>query len=190
MPTIPDNERNPQMLDDLKKEIPAFLHYLTKRKLKHDTPKSRLWFAQEDFTTEQLNKVKERNEPAVNTAIKEVLKEQFYRQHKVEIKISISVLKHLVEPELSFKVDTRKIKYFFEDRGYKLNGCTTLEYIEVIGGDEVTRQDKNRHYRINAKDILKDEEIEDLKNEIDLYYHPKKQNQQQIEFEEYENRRN
>lgn len=179
VPPIPDGERNPKMLDDLKNEIPAFLYFLTHRKLKCDTPKSRLYFAPEDFTTEQLNKVKERNEPAINIAIKEVLKDQFFRQHKEEIKISIPVLKRLIEPELSFKIDMRKIKYFFEDRGYKLNSCSTINYVEVFAGEETTKQDKNRYYRVNAADILKPDEFNELQKEIEEYRHPA---QEEFEF--------
>jgi hypothetical protein len=48
---------NPDLLEELTKEIPAFLYFLKERELYHPKKKSRLWFQPEVYATDALRRV-------------------------------------------------------------------------------------------------------------------------------------
>lgn len=69
-------EDNPDILDDLQAEIPAFLHHLKDRQLVHPN-KSRMYFDTEVYFTDQLNLYFEGNTSYIGNAIKELIKDTF-----------------------------------------------------------------------------------------------------------------
>lgn len=69
-------EDNPDILDDLQAEIPAFLHYLKDRQLVHPN-KSRMYFDTEVYFTDQLKLYFEGNLGYIGSAIKELIKDTF-----------------------------------------------------------------------------------------------------------------
>ena len=56
---------DPNYLEKLEKEIPAFLYYLKNTPLIYPEKKSRLWFDMKDLNTEALEKVKEFNKSPI-----------------------------------------------------------------------------------------------------------------------------
>ncbi len=56
VPTLKPEEKDPDLLEKLKEEIPAYLSYLEKRDLIHPK-RSRLWFEPKDYETEAMRKI-------------------------------------------------------------------------------------------------------------------------------------
>ena len=67
----------PKMLDELEKEVPAFIHYLSTRQLKYTENASRFHFAPSIYETAALRAVMERTEKKLHKEIKEYLREKF-----------------------------------------------------------------------------------------------------------------
>lgn len=83
--SIEDNNENPDLLDDLKKELPQFLFYLNKRKIK--TPrKSRMWFTKNQIYTEALYRLVNGNRTYLNKEIEQILIDDFVKFEVDELK--------------------------------------------------------------------------------------------------------
>lgn len=67
---------NPNMLEQMKEQVPAFIYYLQKRKLKTEC-ESRMWFHPSLLRTQALSDIVEVNEPADASDLREALREWF-----------------------------------------------------------------------------------------------------------------
>lgn len=67
----------PKLIDDLEKEVPAFIHYLSTRKLRYAANESRFHFRPSIYETAALRAVMERTEKKLHKEIKEYLREKF-----------------------------------------------------------------------------------------------------------------
>jgi hypothetical protein len=75
VPVLPDED--PLLLNKMKEEIPAFLHYLKTRKLVHPLA-SRMYFDEKLLVTDALKKIKENSRGWFIGELKELLKDKFY----------------------------------------------------------------------------------------------------------------
>lgn len=66
-------EDNPNILEAMKREIPAFLDYLLRRRLSVPTAQSRMWFRPEDLATPALARIKRMCRPTVELDLAEFL---------------------------------------------------------------------------------------------------------------------
>ena len=72
----PLEKQNPNLLEVLKSEIPAFAHFLENRKI--ESPKvSRMWFSPEQIYTNALQVLKSGNKNLIESEIRELLIENF-----------------------------------------------------------------------------------------------------------------
>ena len=69
----PLTEDNPNIMDAIKSEIPAFLYFLMSRPLSVPTAQSRMWFRPEDIHTPALAKIKRMCRPSVELDLAEFL---------------------------------------------------------------------------------------------------------------------
>ncbi|MBC8053781.1 MAG: hypothetical protein H7Y13_12020 [Sphingobacteriaceae bacterium] len=69
---------DPDLLKKMTAEIPAFLHYLRNRELKHEK-KGRFWFHKDLLVTDALLKIKEKSKGWFAAELKEVMQELFFR---------------------------------------------------------------------------------------------------------------
>ena len=77
-------EDNPNILEEMKREIPAFLDYLLHRRLSVPAPLSRMWFRPEDLATPALARIKRICRPTVELDLAEFLldvMDHFYVDH-------------------------------------------------------------------------------------------------------------
>ncbi len=77
VPSIEEDNLDPDLELKMKKEIPAFLYYLRTRKPFHQR-KTRLWFETEDFLTDQFYKIMASTKSPLEKAIEETVKELFF----------------------------------------------------------------------------------------------------------------
>ncbi|WP_028871009.1 primase-helicase family protein [Psychroserpens burtonensis] len=84
--SINDNDENPNLLDDLKKEIPYFTHHLNNRKIQSKR-KSRMWFTKNEIFTEALSRLVNGNRTYLHKEIAQILIDDF-------IKYELDVLKY------------------------------------------------------------------------------------------------
>lgn len=69
----PIDDDNPNFLEAMKREIPAFLYHLLHRKLSVPTAQSRMWFRPEDLATPALARIKRMCRPTVELDLAEFL---------------------------------------------------------------------------------------------------------------------
>ena len=160
--SIPENELNPHMRDNLREEIPAFLYFLKNRQLYYKE-KSRLYFEERVFMTPQLEMIQARTEGGLARNIKDVIRNQFYLQQAESVRLSLAVIEELVR--LQYKFSNRiQIRDYLNDKGYKTGVPTSFTYY-MYAGDDMGITKKDRCYTFNMYDFLTPEEIADLQNE-------------------------
>ncbi|MFC2107572.1 primase-helicase family protein [Bacteroidota bacterium] len=79
------------ILDDMKKQIPHFLHFLNKRQLT-TVQKSRMWFQPDLLKTHALMKIQANSQPWVESEIRSRLKDLFIDSGNREILMSSSII--------------------------------------------------------------------------------------------------
>ena len=82
IPTIKDEEENPKLLDDLRKELPHFIYFIENRKIV-TSMKTRMWFTREQLHTPALEKLIRGNTNSVERELNFILNDAF-KQFDVE----------------------------------------------------------------------------------------------------------
>lgn len=97
---------DPNIESKIAKEIPAFLHFLLNRKLKHSTEKaSRMYFAPEVYRTSQLMLYYENSISKIGIAIKQMVKDTFlFFPDEVELRFSLNNIMYELKDEVRFLV--------------------------------------------------------------------------------------
>ncbi|WP_419211124.1 primase-helicase family protein [Maribacter sp. X9] len=91
IPQLPKNGDNPDMLDELKKEIPHFIYLLNSRKIA--TPKvTRMWFTKEQIHTAALDNLIKSNKTFIHKELEQILLDEFDMFDKDVLKYSNSDL--------------------------------------------------------------------------------------------------
>ncbi|WP_183906824.1 DUF5906 domain-containing protein [Rufibacter immobilis] len=79
--------KNNDLMSEMVREIPAFLHFLRNRKLEHFTTTSRFAIPDEAVETEALARVKENSTPPLVAMIKDYIIDRFQEHNETEILI-------------------------------------------------------------------------------------------------------
>ncbi|MES2379707.1 MAG: primase-helicase family protein [Bacteroidota bacterium] len=85
VPTFPDKDRDPHLLDKLMGEIPAFLHYLKSEHTIKYANVDRLWFGKEVTNTEALEKLKTQSVSWGVSSIRHYVREQFKAHQQIDL---------------------------------------------------------------------------------------------------------
>lgn len=72
VPALSKKEEGIDILDECKKEIPAFLHFLLNRKMQYER-KNRLWFAPEQLHTDAWRKIVRHSQSSLEQELREIL---------------------------------------------------------------------------------------------------------------------
>lgn len=72
------DKEDPELMEKMEKEIPAFLHYLSQREMKHEK-KTRQWFANDLLRTEALNEIMDNSQSWLFKELKTLIEEEFYK---------------------------------------------------------------------------------------------------------------
>lgn len=89
VPRITADQLDPNMMDDLVDEIPAFIHMLNNRQMS-TSKTSRMWFDPKAIETEALKKVREHSRPKIEKAIEKGIKDMFIDFSEEEILMSLA----------------------------------------------------------------------------------------------------
>ncbi len=107
VPTLADENENPDLLKDLLDELPSFINFIDKRKI--TTPrKTRMWFTKEQIFTVALQKLVKGNKTYLNKEIEEILIDNFIKFEVDELKYSLGDLVEQLSKN-NIRVSTFKI---------------------------------------------------------------------------------
>lgn len=174
VPVIPKEDKDPDLEMKLKKEIPAFLHFIANRSVAHDKT-DRLWFSPDQFETEQFRIIVETTKNRLDRVFEDWIKDQFLTFKLPVLKYSIS---HLVEvlndPKMSkYKVDTIELKTYLKDKR-KLKPKDPRDIKIPIGWNNADsmapgvaptiyyKDEKARAYQFVVQEWLNEEELEEF----------------------------
>lgn len=154
VPTL--QEKDPDLLEKMKAEIPAFLFFLKNRQLHHER-KDRLWFDPKEFETDALLRIQECTENLLIRNIKDCIRTQFFIQMTNEIRLSKGVIYDLVKAQYKH-ADKVRIGDYMKSQGYKLRNASTFIY--YLDYDSQGTEKKDRSYLLRASDWLTLEEMQ------------------------------
>lgn len=169
VPVIPADKKDPNLLERLKNEIPAFLAFLKQRTVHHKN-EDRAWFHPKYIVTEQLKTVisetKDYNERAVDT----VIRDRFMEYGVVSFTADIKTIQKEINDTGKYKVETTQIReYLKEKKGLNpsksaMKSAFPNGYTEGINGEDVINYLRRtcKAYTFNIADWLKPEEIKEL----------------------------
>lgn len=163
---------DPNLLKKMTAEIPAFLHYLRGRKLKHEQ-KGRFWFANDLLITDALLRVQEKSKGWFSAELKEIMQELFFKFKYHTLYYTLTELHNL------FNAPGAPVKYRQADIKNQLQEKFDLkpklgryhqpnEYDEKNPNLNRTTEKLGRCYEFRIENFLTEDEIrEELHEYID-----------------------
>lgn len=162
VPTL--QEKDPDLLNKMKSEIPAFLFFLKNRKLHHER-KDRLWFDPVEFETEALLRIQECTENLLARNVKECIRQQFFIQKTVTVRLSLAVIYTMVKEQYKH-ADKIRIKDYLNGRGYTTKNPSSFTYYwSFEDKDRGGTTTKDKYYELRVEDWLTNDEIKNYEIE-------------------------
>jgi len=149
----------PDLLDRMKKEIPAFLHFLINRKLRYPENKTRFWFPDKVYLTEAFQAVVDKTKSSIEKDLEDFLNDCFIEFGVAELNYT---LKDLTE-ELSkagIKYPGTKIKELLAEV-YRIFPGASLRYTfysKDEKGEVLSEQRKGRYCTFYREDWIQETE--------------------------------
>lgn len=167
VPKLTPEQLNPNLLDEMIEEIPAFLNFLSQRSLATDEC-NRMWFHTPLIQTDALRHVIAHNKSTVRKEIEEHIEELFYITNVSEILMTPKVVKEQVfgksaKPELNYirKVlrDEMRLQTWRNDKGEEGRRYEYPVLVRKEGErgqyiEEQWNQDKGRCYVFKREDFV------------------------------------
>jgi hypothetical protein len=157
---------DPHILEKMQKEIPAFLYFLSNRKLKYAEEKSRFHFDSEVYKTEAAQNVIERTKPTPEKEIDEFIKEELIKYKYSELLYCPKDIALEINKNTSFKISPTYVRdYLKYTKNLKTEKLQRYKLYQVdMGYDNseiVTIRDNKSGtpYKFSYKDWLTQEEI-------------------------------
>jgi len=161
-------KENPHMIDELKSEIPAFLHYLYNRPLVHEKS-GRLWFTKDQIRTEQMETIIKNTKPKLDKLIEDIIKDMFLTYEVYQLDIELKWFVNEINREFRYKVSRTEVrKYFREKKGITAEKKTSRARIPVGFEPHLTDADDKpiiqyyevvcRPYKLVVDDWIDDDE--------------------------------
>ena len=118
VPVIPKEKKDPDLELKMKAEAEAWLHFLFNRPIFHERV-DRLWFAPEDFITDQFRIIVETTKNRIDRVFESWLRDQFLMFRKSELCYTTSYLvKVFNDPKNNkYKMDELDLKNYLKVRG-------------------------------------------------------------------------
>ena len=166
IPTLKNKEK-PDLLDDLKKELPHFMYFLNTRKIKSEK-KTRMWFTKEQIYTDALKKLVKGNKTYLEKEIKEIITDDFLKFEVEELKYSLSDLVERLSKN-NIRVSSSKVSEILKDKfEIEPKNSSYIKYhisINPAGGNfnEETKS-KGRHFTFFYKDFIQEETCCNVEN--------------------------
>ena len=161
VPQLSDEGENPDLLKDLEKELPYFMHYINNRKIKSPR-KTRMWFTKDQIYTSALAKLVKGNKTYLKKEIEENLIDDFIKYEVDELKFS---LRDMVEnlSKNNIRVSTSKVSEVLKNH-FNLeskNGSYKKYNLTLMPNDKNYIVDsmnlKGRYFIFKKEDFLNEE---------------------------------
>jgi Family of unknown function (DUF5906) len=139
----------PLSLDDMTKEIPAFLDFLSKAEYMNKKPLTRFWFSPEQTNTEALYKIMQVSDFKTAT-IKDVLKDKFLDFGLEELHYTASDLVEILEKEYKIRtINQKQVGDVLRNLGFKSKENATTYEIPFFVEDNINHfKRKGRYFEI------------------------------------------
>jgi hypothetical protein len=163
VPTLPFDD--PQILQKMEAEVPAFLHYLSNRQLHYEENKSRFSFDTKVYETEALKVIQERTQSFLPKQVKDYIRELFMISGQTYLYLSARDIERGLSEYSQTKLKKTEIMYYLK---YDLhmkpeNRCRYTGYKESLNPDDVsgytTFSVTGFPYKFFFEDYLTDEDI-------------------------------
>lgn len=163
LPSLKNDNRN--LLDDLKKEIPFFYHYLLERPFKTQ-PTTRMWFRADQIATAALKHIKRFNRNRLESEMAQILLNIIDSKETIQqICFCISDMQEWLQRKGFNSRDTSAIRKIVQSE-WKFkpadNSNSYLQYRFGTDGNIYEFTQKGRFYCITQKDILKLNNLDDI----------------------------
>ncbi len=160
---------DPNILDKLKKEIPAFLYFLLNRKLKYETGITRFSFSTNVYMTEQMKNVIDRTQTRIQKEFKEWIRDKFLTLQKDELFFCIHDILDELNKNSRYKFEPNQLRDHLK---YDLNINPSIQAIRYKiyhiniyqNGQLIDSVDKvGRAYSFKYLDWVSNQDIKDGK---------------------------
>jgi hypothetical protein len=101
---------DPDMLEKMRKEIPAFLNFLQNRQLHYPVKTTRFWFPDEVYITEALQMVMDNTKSAIEKELEEWLNDSFLTFGEIELNYTLTDIMQELNKYCESKFSKSKIK--------------------------------------------------------------------------------
>lgn len=164
VPVVKAGKGNVQLLAQMEEEIPAFLHYLSNRKLSVVTPQSRFWWSFSDIQTEAFKRLVDQSRRYIDKDFELMLREVFYEfPEAAKISLSITVMAARMKA-LGKQYHNRDImEHLKRELGIEIKQQHSLNVLELANDGikyNLSLTPKNaRAHTFDRRDWLTDDEV-------------------------------
>ncbi|WP_282123599.1 primase-helicase family protein [Algibacter mikhailovii] len=160
IPGLTDDKENPDLLYQLEKELPCFMFFLNKRKIKHPK-KTRMWFKKEQIYTPALGKLVKGNKTYLNKEIEELLIDDFIKFDVDVLKFSLADLNEMLSRS-NVRASNSRISEVLKSHFnlVSTNGSYSKYYLNLntSGNYSVSEtKHKGRYYSFNRADFISEQ---------------------------------
>lgn len=152
---------DPDMLDKMRKEIPAFLNFLQNRRLHYPVKTTRFWFPDEVYITEALQVVMDRTKSTIEKELENWLDDAFHNFEQIELNYTLDDITFELNKAAECKFPKSKIKDMLVEN-YNITTGPSLRYTYYTlksDGEPEEQKKKGRYCTFYAKDWLDDDEF-------------------------------
>lgn len=154
---LPIEHDNKNLLEDLKSEIPFFIHYLLERSFSTQ-PVSRMWFRPDLLTTPALLRVKKYNRNKLEVEIAQLLLMLLEAKEQAqELNFSLSDVQDWLVKKGFRNHDTANIRHVLQQLWHLKPVQNSLTYLQYkIGTDGMIYEynNKGRYYTLTQKEVF------------------------------------
>ncbi|MEM6261111.1 MAG: DUF5906 domain-containing protein [Bacteroidota bacterium] len=155
-----NGKENPDLLEQMTLEIPAFLHHLRERSYTHPRY-GRLWFNPAHLKTPALERLINASRPWLEKELHETIREQLLDFQVPEISLTLTRIELLVNKNRRYH--TFEIKRILQEK-WKLTPKNSTYHSYSWAGSGHTRhiiktKEKGRFYTFEAREFLEEEEV-------------------------------
>ncbi len=155
---------DPDMLEKMRKEIPAFLNFLQNRPLHYPVKTTRFWFPDEVYITEALQLVMDKTKSTIEKELEDWLNDAFITFSEIELNYTLTEIMVELNKYSEIKFPKSKIKDLLAEN-YNIKPGPSLRFIhhsEDAKGELILENKKGRYCTFYRKDWLSDNETSEI----------------------------
>lgn len=155
---------DPDLLEKMRLEIPAFLNFLQNRKLKYSKRITRFWFDDLVYVTEALQVVMDRTKSTIEKELENWLCDAFFNTQRIELNYTLSDITEELNRYAEYKFPKSKVADLLSEK-YNITPGPSLRYVLYTSdksGETVEEKKKGRYCTFFAKDWLTEDQFTSL----------------------------